>query len=150
METICQVAFNLMTHDEATKAEQILREYLLGACQQVCMTRTESSYLSLFHIIPHTGKIKKFMNQLAPEDIAEKGEHFWTFNTTENIKNLFNEATLLGISKIFYGFADPKFFSNGNEIAEMISTDRLLTLHISDSDKAELANKGVYLDSPEI
>jgi hypothetical protein len=150
METVCQVAFNLMTGPECLRAEQVLREYLLRAGEQVSLTRVGSSYLSFFKIIPHRIKYKKFLGLLKEGDVQEKNEHRWIFNLTENIKSLFNEATLFDPHKIFYGFADPKFLKNGHEIASMISNEKIVSLHISDSDKASLADQGVYVDSPEI
>ncbi len=152
METVCQVAFNLLTAPEARKAEAILREYLLRTSDQICMSRIGSSSFSIFSLIGHPLLNKRFQQMLKPEDVAEKNEQSWTFNLTENTKNLLNQATLFvsGKRRFFYGFSDPKFMMNGNEVAYMITTDRLLSLYIQDTDKAELASKGIYMDSPQV
>lgn len=152
MDTVCQVEFNLMTRQEARRSEGILREYLLRASDQMCMTRKDSSWLSTYSLLPHPFRTKRFLSLLGPNDLASREEHFWTFNLTENVKNLLNRATLFsaGNGRFFYNLTDPKFLKQGKEVASYIASDRLLTLHISDSDKAELAGNGVYLDSPQI
>ncbi|MBX4205271.1 MAG: hypothetical protein KW788_03775 [Candidatus Doudnabacteria bacterium] len=151
MQTICQLAFNLMTTEESRNAEAIVREYLLRVSEQVHMSRSGSSYLSLFHF-PHPIKNRQFESLLKEGDVASIDNKHETFNLTENIKELLNHATLFlnGPRSIFYGLTDPKFFKAGQEIASMISNEKILTLHIPDTDKAEMANKGVYMDSPEL
>jgi len=151
METVCQISFSLLTIDEANRTEKILREYLLSAADSVRMARVGSSYLS-FQIIPHPIKFKKFTNMLSKEDVKSSSDHEWVFAMTDNIKKYLNQVTLFseGKDKIFHGFTDPKFYKGETEIASMISNERILNLYIPDSDKAELAKKGVYLDSPQI
>jgi hypothetical protein len=151
METVCQVAFKLMTADEARRAEAILREYLLRTCDQVIFQRAGSSPLTIIAFVPHPFRMRKFLKMLKPEDVASRNDHEWTFNLTENVKNLFNQTGLFftGPRHIFYGFTDPKFMKQGNEVAYLITHERFLTLYIPDSDKAQLASQGIDLDSPE-
>jgi hypothetical protein len=89
---------------------------------------------------------------LAPADVASRDDHEWTFNLTDHVKELLNQATLLldGSGSIFYGFTDPKFTKAEKEIAYMISKEKLLSLFIEDTDKAWLANQGINMDTPQI
>jgi hypothetical protein len=152
METVFQVNFNHLSRKETIRTEAILREYLLRVSDQVCMARIGSSSFSLFSFIPHGFEFKKFISMLHDEDIASKDKRSWMFNLTDNVKNLFNQATLLftGSGRFFSGFADPKFFKNGHEMASFVSNEKLLTLYIPDTDKALLATQGVSLDEPEM
>src|SRR4051812_37884442 len=119
METVCQVAFNLMTKAEARRAEVVVREYLLRTADEVQMTRVGSSYLSLFNFVPHPIKFRRFTNLIKAGDVINQDERRWIFHLTENIKDLLNQATLFfdGKGRIFYGFTDPKFFKQNKQIA---------------------------------
>lgn len=152
METVCQVSLNLMSSHEARAAESVLRRYLLRAADQMSVTVSGSSYMSIIHLLPRRYQRRRFLSMLAEGDVAAQGEHSWTFNLTDNIKKLLDQTGILisGKSKIFSGFTDPKFLRNGTELATIIVNEGLITLYIPDSDKAELAAQGVYLDSPEI
>ena len=152
METVCQVALNLMNHAEARKAESVLREYLLRAADQVSLNVIGSSSVSMFRILSHSHQHRRFESMLNEDDVVSRSEHNWIFNLTENIKSFFAHTGILvtGKDQFFYGFTDPKFLKHGAEIATIIVNERLINLYIPDSDKADLANQGVYLDSPSI
>jgi len=151
METVCQVNFNLMNRREVIRAEQVLREYLLRVSDSVSMNYKNSSPLSFVSLIPHPVKIRRFRNSLQDGDIASETGKGYSFNLTENIKTLLNRSTLfLDGSGIFYNLSDPKFFSKENEIAALNSNEKIMNLYIPDSDKVEIADQGVYLDSPQI
>lgn len=152
METVCQVAFNLMGRAEARRAEEVVREYLLRVSDQVCMIHTGSSYLSVFNFFSHPIQTKRFRSMLKDGDIAQEDDRSCLFNLTENTKQLLNQTGLLftGSRSIFYGFTDPKFMKAGHEVGSVMNTDKIVSLHIPDSEKAQIAAQGVYLDSPQI
>lgn len=152
METVCQVAFNLLSGEEVRRTEAILREYLLRVSDQVCLQKIGSSSVSLFSLRPKFLGNRKFKKELGEGDVAATGEHEWTFNLTDKIKFMLNRTSLFitGSQKYFFGFTDPKFLHHGNELAYLIVNEKIMNLYIPDSDKAELSAKGIYLDSPEV
>lgn len=148
METVCQVNLNALSEAEAVKSEQVLREYLLRVCDQVNMEIKGSSAYSLFTLWPFSFRVKKLKKMLNPDDIARETDHSWTFNLTPHIKELLNSATLffMGSPNAFAGFADPKFLLKDDARATIITNEKLINLYIEDTDKADLANKGVQFD----
>lgn len=152
METVFQVNFNMLTHDEATRTEKVVREYLLQICDQVCMQVKGTGEYSLL-AWPFQFRARRFEKTLSKEDIASQSDEYVTFNLTEKIKNYLNETTLFftGSGKFFQGLSNPKFLQRGNEMSYLISDEKILNLYIPDQDKAELSNKGAVLDrNPEI
>jgi hypothetical protein len=149
METVCQINFNYLKWREEIIAERILREYLLSSCDKISMVLSGASSVSLFTSSRiHPNRLRKFLKD---EDIAERMDNFWTFNATENVKKLLNQSNLFFTGRdVFHGFADPKFLKTGKTIGLMLTGEKILTLHITDDDKKELSEKGVYMDSPEM
>ena len=152
METVCQIAFNLLSGREAEKAEKVVRQYLLEHADQVTMVLSGASSLALFRFRLLPFGSGGFIRMLRDGDIAARSDKEWTFNLTDNVKEFLNQTTLLftGPGIFFKGFTDPKFTKNGNEIAYLVVNEKLLTLYISDTDKAWLASQGIYTDSPQV
>jgi hypothetical protein len=149
MEIVCQINFNFMKWREEVLAERILRDFLLACCDQVKMTLISSSSVSLYITRRiHPKELSKFFSK---NDLAEENSHFWIFNLTENVKNFINQATLFlnGRHNIFHGFSDPHFLKDGKAVGIMLG-EKILNLRIPDIEKKELAEKGVYTDSPFI